>query len=58
LQVDRNTNTIGTCDINLSFGAHPAEIQGIVRFLHPLHNFALSSLHPFESDNATLTYHH
>jgi hypothetical protein len=38
--------TIGTCDINLSFGAHPAEIQGIVRFLHPLHNFALVSYSP------------
>lgn len=46
LQVDRNTVTIGTCDVNLSFGAHPAEIPGVVRFLHPLHNFALVSYSP------------
>jgi hypothetical protein len=45
-QVDRNTVTIGTCDVNLSFGAHPAEIPGVVRFLHPLHNFALVSYSP------------
>jgi hypothetical protein len=45
-QVDRNTVTIGTCDVNISFGAHPAEIPGIVRFLHPLHNFALVSYAP------------
>jgi hypothetical protein len=44
--VDRNTITIGTCDVNLSFGAHPAEIPGIVRFLHPLHNFALVAYSP------------
>jgi hypothetical protein len=42
-QVDRNTVTIGTCDINLSFGAHPAEMQGIVRFLH---HHPLPSLNP------------
>jgi hypothetical protein len=45
-QVDRNTITIGTCDVNLSFGAHPAEIPGIVRFLHPLHNFSLVAYSP------------
>lgn len=45
-QVDRNTITIGTCDVNLSFGAHPAEITGAVRFLHPLHNFALVAYDP------------
>jgi hypothetical protein len=45
-QVDRNTITIGTCDVNLSFGAHPAEIPGVVRFLHPLHNFALVAYSP------------
>eukprot|EP00879_Flechtneria_rotunda_P012429 GHRR01012979.1.p1 GENE.GHRR01012979.1~~GHRR01012979.1.p1 ORF type:complete len:795 (+),score=305.94 GHRR01012979.1:778-3162(+) len=44
--VDRNTVAIGTCDINLSFGAHPAELPGAVRFLHPLHNFALVSYTP------------
>lgn len=46
VQVDRNTVTIGTCDVNLSFGAHPAEIPGVVRFLHPLHNFALVAYDP------------
>ncbi|WIA19090.1 hypothetical protein OEZ85_003739 [Tetradesmus obliquus] len=44
--VDRNTITIGTCDVNLCFGAHPAEIPAIVRFLHPLHNFALVAYSP------------
>lgn len=29
--------------MSLSFSAHPAEITGQVRFLHPLHNFALVS---------------
>ena len=28
--VDRNTVTVGPCDVNLSFGAHPAEISGKV----------------------------
>jgi S1-C subfamily serine protease len=41
--VDRNTVAIGACDVNLSFGAHPAEVAGSVRFLHPLHNFAVVS---------------
>ena len=40
---DRNTVAVGPCDVNLSFGAHPAEITGRVRFLHPLHNFAIVS---------------
>ncbi|GLC44411.1 hypothetical protein PLESTB_000472500 [Pleodorina starrii] len=44
--VDRNTVAVGPCDVNLSFGAHPAEISGRVRFLHPLHNFALVSYDP------------
>lgn len=38
-----NTRTRSPCDVNLSFSAHPAEITGRVRFLHPLHNFALVS---------------
>ena len=46
--VDRNTVAIGPCDVNLSFGAHPAEVPGTVRFLHPLHNFALVSYDPRE----------
>jgi hypothetical protein len=41
--VDRNTVTVGPCDVNISFGAHPCEITGTVRFLHPLHNFAVVS---------------
>lgn len=41
--VDRNTIAIGSCDVNISFGAHPAEVAGVVRFLHPLHNFAIVS---------------
>ncbi|GFR40978.1 hypothetical protein Agub_g1643, partial [Astrephomene gubernaculifera] len=44
--VDRNTVAVGPCDVNLSFGAHPAEISGRVRFLHPLHNFAIVSYDP------------
>ena len=41
--VDRNTVAIGLGDVTLSFGAYPAEARGVVRFLHPLHNFALVS---------------
>ncbi|GMH38408.1 hypothetical protein BSKO_06292 [Bryopsis sp. KO-2023] len=44
--VDRNTVAIGSCDIMLSFGAYPAEISAHVRFLHPLHNFAVLSYDP------------
>ncbi|CAD7704528.1 unnamed protein product, partial [Ostreobium quekettii] len=44
--VDRNTVAIGPCDVMLSFGAYPAEVSGIVRFLHPLHNFAIVSYDP------------
>ena len=46
--VDRNTVAIGPCDIRLSFCAYPAELRGTVRFLHPLHNFALVSYDPRE----------
>ena len=41
--VDRNTAAIGLGDVTLSFGAYPAEARGVVRFLHPLHNFAFIS---------------
>lgn len=41
--VDRNTVAIGCGDVLLSFGAFPAEAPARVRFLHPLHNFALLS---------------
>ncbi|KAK9816755.1 hypothetical protein WJX72_004724 [[Myrmecia] bisecta] len=44
--VDRNTVAIGAGDIMLSFGAHPAEVSARVRFLHPLHNFAIVSYNP------------
>ena len=44
--VDRNTVAIGPGDVTLSFGAYPAETRGVVRFLHPLHNFALVSYDP------------
>lgn len=44
--VDRNTVAVGPCDVNISFGAHPAEVSGKVRFLHPLHNFAIVSFNP------------
>jgi pro-apoptotic serine protease NMA111 len=46
--VDRNTVAIGLGDIMLSLGAYPAEIPARVRFLHPLHNFALLSFDPSE----------
>ena len=46
--VDRNTISIGLGDIMLSLGAYPAEIPARIRFLHPLHNFALLSFDPRE----------
>jgi hypothetical protein len=30
----------------ISFGAHPCEVSGRVRHLHPLHNFAIVSYNP------------
>eukprot|EP00216_Chloropicon_sp_CCMP2111_P002213 CAMPEP_0198241736 /NCGR_PEP_ID=MMETSP1446-20131203/6471_1 /TAXON_ID=1461542 ORGANISM="Unidentified sp, Strain CCMP2111" /NCGR_SAMPLE_ID=MMETSP1446 /ASSEMBLY_ACC=CAM_ASM_001112 /LENGTH=1038 /DNA_ID=CAMNT_0043924613 /DNA_START=27 /DNA_END=3143 /DNA_ORIENTATION=+ len=44
--VDRNTVAIGPCDVRLSFSAFPVETEGTVRFLHPLHNFAMVSYNP------------
>ena len=41
--VDRNTVAVGLGDVTLSFGAYPAEARGLVRFMHPLHNFAILS---------------
>lgn len=46
--VDRNTVPVGPADVNLSFGAHPAELAARVVFLHPLHNFAVGG---YESEN-------
>ena len=30
--VDRNTVVVGPCDVNISFGAHPMEVSGTVRW--------------------------
>jgi hypothetical protein len=43
---DRNTASVSVGDVRLSFGAHPAEVEGRIRFLHPLHNFAILSYNP------------
>ncbi|MEW5303628.1 MAG: hypothetical protein WDW36_006301 [Sanguina aurantia] len=44
--VDRNTVPVGPADVNLSFGAHPAELAARIVFLHPLHNFAILAYNP------------
>lgn len=44
--VDRSTVPVNGGNITLSFGAYPDEIAGRVRFLHPLHNFAIVSYNP------------
>ena len=44
--VDRSTVPVNGGNITLSFGAYPDEIPGRVRFLHPLHNFAIVSYDP------------
>ncbi|DBA81059.1 TPA: hypothetical protein ACH3X2_007259 [Trebouxia sp. C0005] len=44
--VDRSTVPVGGGNITLSFGAYPDELPGRVRFLHPLHNFAIISYDP------------
>ena len=43
---DRNTVSVPVGDITISFGAHPAEVPGRIRFLHPTHNFAILSYDP------------
>jgi hypothetical protein len=43
---DRNTVPVSVGDVMLSFGAHPAEVEAEIRFLHPLHNFAILSYNP------------
>ncbi len=40
---DRNTVCVAPGTVTLSFCAYPAEAEGAVRFLHPLHNWALVS---------------
>ena len=44
--VDRNTVCVGAGDVTISFGAAPVDIPAQIRFLHPLHNFALVSYDP------------
>ena len=41
--VDRNTVPVASCDVLISFAAHPHESTGRVEYLHPTHNFALVS---------------
>ena len=48
LLTDRNTVPTASGDLLISFGAHPAEVMGKVRFLHPTHNFAICSYDPRE----------
>ena len=43
---DRNTVPVSVGDIMVLFGAHPAEVEARIRFLHPLHNFAILSYDP------------
>ena len=43
---DRNTVPVSVGDIMVSFGAHPAEVEAKIRFLHPVHNFAILSYNP------------
>lgn len=44
--VDRSTVTVTAGSITLSFGGYPVELTACVRFLHPLHNFAILSYDP------------
>jgi hypothetical protein len=39
--VDRNTVPIASCDILVSFAAHPCELDAHCVYLHPTHNFSL-----------------
>ena len=43
---DRNTVPVSVGDVMVSFGAHPAEVEARIRFLHPLHNFTILSYDP------------
>ena len=46
VMTSRNTVPVSVGDIMLSFGAHPAEVEAKIRFLHPLHNFAILCYKP------------
>ena len=46
--VDRSTVSVNAGHIMLSFGGYPADLAADIRFLHPLHNFALLSFDPRE----------
>ena len=43
---DRNTVPVSVGDVVLSFGCSPAEVDAKIRFLHPMHNFAILSYNP------------
>ena len=43
---DRNTVAVSVGDVVLSFGCSPAEVDAKIRFLHPMHNFAILSYNP------------
>ena len=43
---DRNTVAVPVGDVVLSFGCSPAEVDAKIRFLHPMHNFAILSYNP------------
>lgn len=46
--VDRSTVSVNAGHIMLSFGGYPADLAAHIRFLHPLHNFAILSFDPRE----------
>ena len=46
--VDRSTVSVNAGHIMLSFGGYPADLAAHIRFLHPLHNFAILSFDPKE----------
>lgn len=46
--VDRSTVSVNAGHIMLSFGGYPADLPAHIRFLHPLHNFAILSFDPRE----------
>ena len=46
--VDRSTVSVNAGHIMLSFGGYPADLAAHIRFLHPLHNFAILSFAPRE----------
>ena len=43
---DRNTVTVSTSDVSVSFAAYPSECVGAACFFHPTHNFAMVRYRP------------